>query len=58
MGPGTDFNKERYSDSDKQDSFIIDKKGDWYQIAMPFKDDIALLFWVHKDYFIVQKKEL
>jgi len=56
MGPGTEYNKERYSDSDKQDSYIIDKKGNWFQIAIPFKDDIAILFWVHKDYFIVTKK--
>jgi len=55
MGPGTDFNKERYLDNDIHDSYIVDKKGDWYQIAVPYKD-VAILFWVHKDYFIVTKK--
>jgi len=56
LGPGTDYNKEKYPDIDKIDMYIVDKKGDWYQIAFPSENNLAVLFWVHKDYFVVTKK--
>lgn len=54
-GPGTDYRKTLYSDASDFDCYVIDKKKEWYKIAIDTKNTAAFIQWVHKDYFVVTK---